>query len=277
MNLSSLNNIARVSVVVPCYKCTGTIDRAIESVANQTLLPQEVILIDDCSNDDTWEKLLFIQKKYGFEWIKVFSLEKNSGPATARNMGWDLAKGDFIAFLDSDDSWHPLKIETQYHWMNKNPQALLTGHKFAINNSSLVKEVNAVEFSNRKSSPKRISPRVLLFSNVFLTPGVMIKRAVVLRMNPGRKYSEDYDLWLRLAYLPSGECYLFDDVLGYIHKNHFGDSGLSSRLVAMEIGELTNLVFVLFKYNEPVAIFAILYSFAKFIRRGLLSGLRKIC
>ena len=105
-----------VSVIIPCYQCTSTIQRAVDSVAQQSLLPREVILVDDASDDETLEMLYSIQKSYGSNWVKVLSLKTNGGPSLARNAAWELVDSSYVAFLDADDSWHPQKIEIQFSW-----------------------------------------------------------------------------------------------------------------------------------------------------------------
>ncbi len=111
---------APVSVIIPCFCCTSTIGRAVESILSQTLLPAELILVDDCSNDGglTIAKLKQIQDQYQSE-IKIMVLEmkRNDGPGSSRNLGWSIATQPYIAFLDADDSWHSKKIEIQYGWM----------------------------------------------------------------------------------------------------------------------------------------------------------------
>lgn len=120
--------IAKLSVIIPCYRCASTIERSVASIASQTMLPAEVILVDDKSNDTTIDKLRQLKDLYKNDWIKIISLPVNSGPSVARNTGWDAATQDYIAFLDADDSWHHKKIEIQYNWMKK----IQTSHYRAI-------------------------------------------------------------------------------------------------------------------------------------------------
>ena len=81
---------AAVSVVIPCFRCAATVGRAVESVASQTLRPAEVVLVDDCSTDDTGLELGRLQRHYGAAWIKILKLARNVGPGGARNAGGDL-------------------------------------------------------------------------------------------------------------------------------------------------------------------------------------------
>ena len=99
----------RVSVVIPAYNREKTIKYCINSILNQTIKPFEIIIVDDCSKDRTVE----IVRKLNNSSIKIIELEKNSGAQAARNRGIIEAKGEWIAFQDSDDEWLPNKLEIQ--------------------------------------------------------------------------------------------------------------------------------------------------------------------
>ena len=90
-----------ISVIVPCYNIERYIDKCIESIENQTYKNIEIIAVDDCSTDNTFEKLENLQKKYNN--ISVYKNKKNSGAAFSRNYALKKAKGDYIGFVDSDD------------------------------------------------------------------------------------------------------------------------------------------------------------------------------
>src|SRR5690625_4493762 len=107
-----------ISVITPAYNAARFISETIDSVRQQTYLNWEMIIVDDCSTDRTAEIVEeYIQKDHRIHFIQ---LEKNSGSAIARNTAMDHAKGDFIAFLDSDDLWYPEKLEKQLKFMQKN-------------------------------------------------------------------------------------------------------------------------------------------------------------
>src|SRR6185369_14935384 len=109
-------------------RCAGTIERAVRSVAGQSRRPAELILVDDASGDGTGALLEGLRSRYGPDWIRIITLERNQGPGTARNVGWDAATSTYIAFLDADDAWHPRKIEIQCAWMDSHPEFAVTGH-----------------------------------------------------------------------------------------------------------------------------------------------------
>jgi glycosyltransferase involved in cell wall biosynthesis len=258
---------ARVSVIIPCYRCSETIERAVVSVAEQTLQPVEVILVDDCSGDDTLTTLYQIQANYLQDWIKVIALPKNAGAGTARNVGWEVATQPYIAFLDSDDSWHAQKIEIQYGWMMKNPNVALTGH--ACQQVDDEGAVNGKEdFSIVDSRFIAFTKKKLLLSNRFFTPSVMLRRDIVQRYPNGKRYSEDYQLLLEIC-CAGLQCYRSELPLAYLYKAAYGEAGLSAALWQMEKWELDTYL-SLFKTKSiqlGTLLFLVGWSLAKFLRR----------
>lgn len=268
-------NIARacVSVIIPCYRCSKTIGRALASVASQTLLPKEVILVEDASSDNgvTLKILREQAVKYAdnFE-VKVIALNQNQGASNARNVAWNFATQPYIALLDSDDAWHAKKIEIQYQFMQENPDVELCGHnaKIMTNNTQLDWSLGIFKF-------KFISKKRLLISNPFVTPSVMIKKDIGLRFNPKKRYVDDHLLWLQIIF-DHHKVVKLNQALVVIYKPMFGASGLSSHLWEMEKSELDNY-WLLFK-NKSIGLIAVLflslYSLAKYMRRLLIVNLR---
>jgi glycosyltransferase involved in cell wall biosynthesis len=261
-----MKKYASISVVIPCYRCADTIDRAVSSVANQTLKPHEIILVEDCSGDTTLETLYQLQTRYGQNWIKVIQLKENSGPGTARNVGWEASEQDYIAFLDSDDSWHPQKIEIQYDFMIRNPNVSLTGHKCL----QIDEEETLLSSQNIPIALgfKRIGLNQLLLANRFPTRSVMLRNTSNLRFPTFQRYSEDYRLWLEFA-CSGQECYLCEYPLAYLYKSDYGAAGLSSNLWAMQKGEADNYHYLYKRgyLNIFKVIFFLSFSYLKFINR----------
>ncbi len=107
-----------ISIITPSYNCSSYISSTIQSVISQTFIDWEMIIIDDCSTDDSVQ---LIQSFVDLDTrIKLIQLTQNSGAAVARNKGIEFASERFIAFLDSDDSWHPHKLEKQVAFMLDN-------------------------------------------------------------------------------------------------------------------------------------------------------------
>lgn len=105
-----------VSVIIPTYNRAHCIKRSIDSVLSQTYSNVEVIIVDDCSTDDTKT----IVSSYTDQRIRYVKLDKNSGACAARNKGIDIALGEFVAFQDSDDVWHQDKLEKQLNIFKNN-------------------------------------------------------------------------------------------------------------------------------------------------------------
>ena len=106
-----------ISIVMPAYNAAQYIEQSIESVLKQSYTNWELIIVDDCSVDDTYkivEKLCLNEER-----IKLFRMNENSGVAMARNFAISMSRGKYIAFLDSDDLWLPDKLEKQLNLMRE--------------------------------------------------------------------------------------------------------------------------------------------------------------
>ncbi|MHB1085897.1 MAG: glycosyltransferase family 2 protein [Thiobacillus sp.] len=225
---------APVSVVIPAYCARATILAAIESVAAQTLRPQEVIVVDDGSGDETANEVKALAQNYADGWLQVLVLEKNAGAASARNAGWDRASGEFIAFLDADDAWHPCKIEYQFEYLRDHPDVTLCGHAFRFDN-----EDGDTAESIQEHMPEAISPLRLILKNPFVTPSVMLRADIPLRFQTGKRHMEDHLLWMEIA-MSGYKVVRLAAPLAVIRKAQFGEGGLSADLWAMERGDLHN-------------------------------------
>lgn len=265
--------VAPVSVVIPCYLCKMTIDRAVNSVWNQTLKPFEVILIEDCSPDagKTLNELYAIQKKYPEEWVKVLSLSSNQGPGNARNKGWEMASQKYVAFLDSDDTWHPRKIEIQYKEMSADSDVVLSGHPFRV-----ATENDQNDFPiNHDITVDWVKPSQMLMKNLFSTPSVMLHRDIPYRFDTNKNYSEDYQLWLEIL-LETNRVKNINVPLANIHKAPFGAGGLSGKIWAMEKGEINTYLYLNKKrlISKSRLGFLLPFSLAKFFIRWLKTKVR---
>ena len=107
--------IGLVSIVMPAFNCKDFIAESVVSVLAQTYQNWELIIVDDCSNDETAE--IAIQYTLQDERIRFFMMDRNSGPSLVRNKAIEQSRGQYIAFLDSDDLWKPEKLETQIEMM----------------------------------------------------------------------------------------------------------------------------------------------------------------
>jgi glycosyltransferase involved in cell wall biosynthesis len=258
-------NCVPVSVVIPCYRCSGTIQRAVESVIAQTRPPKEIILIDDFSNDgqETVNALNLLHEKYQDVSIKILLLNKNCGPGNARNAGWNVSSQPYLAFLDADDCWHPMKLEIQYEWMDAHPDVALSGHlssKIVVGGAfpDLPNEINSQPVNKNK----------LLYKNCLPTRSVMLKREVPYKFTPEKRYAEDYLLWLTMVF-NGYQANILPAALAFSFKEDFGDGGLTGNLWKTELGvidtyqRLYNLGFI----STFTLFLVITFSFLKYIRR----------
>lgn len=117
-NLNSNKNESLVSIIMPAYNCADFLDITLDSVINQTYKNWEIIVVDDCSTDNTQDVIREYRNKDSR--IKYHKLESNSGAAVARNTAIKLATGKYLAFLDSDDVWFPDKLTKQIDFMESN-------------------------------------------------------------------------------------------------------------------------------------------------------------
>lgn len=124
MNRSkNIKNSPLVSVIIPTYNGESTILRAINSVLNQTYSNLELIVVDDCSKDNTFEVVKNVKDKR----VKVLRHKENRGGSAARNTGIKEAKGEYIAFLDDDDEWLSEKVEKQVEYLKSKESSLYKG------------------------------------------------------------------------------------------------------------------------------------------------------
>lgn len=265
---------AAVSVVIPCYRCADSIERAVASVASQTLLPAEILLVEDFSEDggETLSALYRLQEKFcGTVSIEIIPMEKNCGPGTARNAGWEAASQPYIAFLDADDSWHPRKLEIQYEWMKSRPEVALTGHEsLQIGSSENLPDLP------RETRFHRVGIRPLLLSNRFPTRSVMLRRDLPFRFEPGKSHAEDYLLWLTIAQSGSVSA-LIEMPLAFSYKPDFGESGLTGNLWKAEKGELDTYLRI-YRNGSISMLFCLalsVFSLLKCLRRLILSSFRR--
>lgn len=195
-----MDNNPFISVIMPAYNAEKTLDQAVQSVINQTYFNWELLIIDDCSKDNTY--LLMQKLQLNDERIKILKNDQNSGVSESRNKGVEAACGQWVAFLDSDDMWDPNKLEKQVTLLNQKKDAVLffTGSAFINSNGEVSKY--------KLSVPEEITYHQLLKQNVISCSSVLVKRDII-RQFP-MKYDdmhEDYAVWLQIlkqGYLTCG-------------------------------------------------------------------------
>lgn len=197
-----------VSIITPTWNCGRFISETIESVLAQTYTKWEMLIVDDCSTDDTKEIVAKFQKQDSR--IKYYCLSHNSGAAIARNEALKMAKGRWIAFLDSDDLWMPEKLELQIKFMVEN------GYYFSYHNYSEIDE-NGMTLHKIIHGPRRIT-RIGMIS--YCWPGcltVMYDKSFIGDIQvPDIKKNNDYAMWLLISRKVS--CHLLERSLALYRK-----------------------------------------------------------
>lgn len=222
-----------VSVVIPCYRCSDTIERAIDSVMQQTKMPTEVILVDDFSNDmlRTVRQLKALKEKYINQCsVTIVELSENVGAGNARNVGWEKSSQPFIAFLDADDAWDIHKLEIQTRWMLENQDCVFSCHQSEPMNDCFA---HAQKF--QMIDRVYINKFLMLFKNDVATRTVMIKSNIRQRFPIHLRHAEDYCLWMSILFC-GGSAAKIKLPLAYTFKQNYGQQGLSSNLAAMHQG-----------------------------------------
>ena len=199
-----------VSIIMPSYNTASYIKDTIQSVLNQTYTNWELIIVDDCSTDNTDEVLSEIHDKR----IRYFKNEKNSGAAISRNKALREARGQWVAYLDSDDIWMPKKLEKQISFMEKN------GYAFSYTN---YEEIDAEGHITgvKVTGPKKIT-KTGMFN--YCWPGCLTvmfdSTKVGLIQIEDIKKNNDYAMWLKIC--RKANCYLLDECLGQYRKGRVG-------------------------------------------------------
>lgn len=180
-----------ISVIMPAYNAAKFIEQAIESVLIQTFKNFDLIVIDDCSTDNTYDLIKRIAETDNR--VRVYRNEKNSGVSYTRNYGISLSNAEWIAFLDSDDMWKEDKLQKQVELSGRIPEAtlLFTGSSF-VNSEG-------VPYSYIMNVPLKISFKELLKQNVISCSSVMVKRQHLneVKMQNDAMH-EDFAVWLQI-------------------------------------------------------------------------------
>ena len=199
-----------VSIIMPSYNTESYIKETIQSVLNQTYQNWELIIVDDCSADNTDEVLGTIKDPR----IRYFKNDKNSGAAVSRNKALREARGQWIAFLDSDDLWMPEKLEKQIHFMEKND------YSFSYTNYEEI-DVEGKKTGIRVTGPKKIT-KTGMFN--YCWPGCLTvmfdANKVGLLQIKDIKKNNDYAMWLKVCKKVNG--FLLDEYLAFYRKGRVG-------------------------------------------------------
>ena len=204
-----------VSIIIPVFNSAETIHRSLNSVLKQTYKNFEIIIIDDCSTDST----INIIQTYDDKRINILKHSENKGASYARNTGIKNSKGEYLAFLDSDDEWLPNKLAEQMQLFNTNKHiAIVTC------NCTFKDQNNKVAYHSYDNAPPVSGAqawKTLLQYSFIATPSVILNKAYTdnFYFNTALTVAEDQDMWIRSAL--SGEVAYIQDALVnvYIQPN----------------------------------------------------------
>ena len=258
----------KISVVIPMYNAAKTIERALNSIKNQTLkCNYQIIVANDGSKDNSQE----IVEKYIADnpQLNITLINQlNGGVSKARNTGLKHASGNLIAFLDSDDAWKEEKIEEQLKIFKNHYNVDFLGTGFA-----------GFGIKAKIGKLKKISFEDLLFRNYFQPSTILMKREIVDKVgyfDENQKYAEEGNYFFRVS--KDFKCFFLNQELIVFGdgKSGFGESGLSANLKEMEKGELKNLKFA---YENKWIGFGlyfvtVCFSLIKYLRRIVIVKLR---
>lgn len=180
----------KVSVITPIYNAEKYLRKTLDSILAQTYKDIEIVLVDDCSSDDSANIIREYMQKHPE--IVYFLQETNQGAGAARNKALELATGQYVAFLDSDDIWYPNKVSKQIELMEKrNCPFSYTAIEMIDENDNLLK--------NKRNIKETCDYKYLLHNTIIATSSVIIDRTILgdFRM-PLRRGGQDYATWLIL-------------------------------------------------------------------------------
>ena len=206
-----------VSIIMPSYNTAEYIAESIQSVLSQSYTDWELIVVDDCSTDNTDE---VVDKFLLDERIRYLKNDVNSGAAVSRNRALREARGKWIAFLDSDDLWEPLKLEKQIAFMQEQ------GYAFSYTDYMI--QLNGRWLPYIYTGPREVNRRKMYDYCYFSTITVMYDRDVIglIQIENLRK-NNDYAMWLQA--IEKSNCYRFPECLSYYIK-HEGTVSSGSKL-----------------------------------------------
>ncbi len=189
-----MENKGMISVIIPTYNRAKLVVKSIRSVLDQTYKNIEVIVIDDNSSDDTRKRI----KKINDKRLRYYKLRKNHGACYARNMGINKARGEYIAFQDSDDIFYKEKLELQLNNLIKN-NSYLDFCKLHVNVDN-----NCWEFPGINEERNIVKGKILdelCNGNIISTQAILVKKAVLvdIMFDETLPRFQDYDLVLRIA------------------------------------------------------------------------------
>lgn len=257
------------SVVIPAYNCEKTIERVLDSVMAQTRfdLITEIIVINDGSTDNTDAVIKdYIKRKPG---NKInYIIQENHGVSYTRNKGIRIAEGEWIALLDSDDVWNPVKIERQYEVIASNQDIKFLGCQYPL--KVLLK---------KRTGLVKLTPKELCLRSMPTTPSVVFERKAGVELglyNESMRYSEDINFFQKFLSLDSYYILAEDLVTIGIGKEFYGQSGLTANIRQMHLGRNRNVreLYEAGLISKRYMILMLAFNQIKYMRRFLVTHMK---
>lgn len=241
-----------VSIITPSYNSAKYIGKTIDSVISQTYKNWELIIIDDCSTDSSVEIIKDYENKDNR--IKLIQLKENSGAAVARNTGIQLARGRFIAFLDSDDSWLPEKLKKQLDFM------LINNYYFTYTSYFKINENN--EILGTMYIPSKVNYSQLLKTCVIGCLTVIYDAEKIGKQEfPLIRKRQDFALWLKILKKVDYAYGLQENLANYTIRS---DSISANKLNAAKYN------WFLYRNIEKLSLFVSFYYFLHYVIKGII-------
>lgn len=263
-----------VSIIIPVYNAEKTLIKCIESVVvatKESNVESEIICVNDGSTDNSLSILKELEKKY--HQIIIIDQE-NKGAASARNAGLNIAKGDFIAFNDSDDEWTSTHLTLLLSLFEKYQDvdciSCMHDRKAKV---CVLKKIEKDLFLVKLQDE--------LFKNYFSPQTALIRRKVIdkgIRFLDNMRHSEEVLFFMRIV--SNNKCFFLNTCVSknILGKARWGEKGLSGSLWKMEKGELKSINFARKKLHINFILYTIAmsFSFLKYLRRVIVTTLRLI-
>jgi len=234
------NNSPKVSIILPTYNRAHIIEKAIQSVLNQTYQDFEIIIIDDGSKDDTKKIIRGFQEKDNR--IKYIRFEENKGAAAARNAGIKMSKGEYITFQDSDDEWVIDKLEKQMKVIETSSENIVVYCGFWRIDGDEKTYIPDIKISNREGNIHK----ELLKGNFVDTPSILLPKKNLEKIgmfDENLLRLQDWDLSIRLS-----KYYNFKLIDEPLYISYL----LSDSISANDETFIPSIRIILFKYLDKI-------------------------
>jgi glycosyltransferase involved in cell wall biosynthesis len=258
------------SIVCPTYNSAGFVEKALESLVCQTFHDYEIIISDDGSSDNTCEVCKIFLQRYAQSSYRIIE-NSHCGPGAARNAGLKIAKGQWIALLDSDDCWEKHKLESVVRVIEANKDVNFICHNeqfHLINGSKKQLDYHAMYDNKRPLIPQ------LFRRNLFSTSAVVFEKQLLTHsgyFNEQLMSAQDYEMWLRMS--PDIRVYFTQDYLGHYLEREGNISSTSG------LKRWWNVLKIYFMHRNKVNFLSFIvilifhfYSLAKLVIKRVIYG-----